>query len=1087
MVDGKLIRFDVDTGSPVTLITEREWRGSLESRTLDAVDFTMHSYSGHRLKVLGCFKATLVYGGRSVESTLYVAADARSNLLGRDSLRQFDIHQLVQTVSSSATDRDERVKAILLKHATLFAPGLGKIAGVKAKLRLADVATPIFHKARPVPISMRPRVEREISRLVGSDVFEKVDFSDWAKPIVPVSKPNDGVRICGDYSVSLNKFLKMDHYPIPRLDDLFAKLAGGRRFTKIDLSDAYLQVELDEESRDCTTVNTHQGLYRYKRMPFGISTAPSIFQAIMDQLISGLEGTVDFFDDFLVTGVDDAAHLLNLDALFTRMEDRGLRLKREKCRFFEDSVCYLGHVIDENGLHTDPGKVGAMVETPRPTSKEQVRAFLGLVNYYGRFVNNLSTRLEPLNRLLRKNATFIWQDDQRRAFDDVKAAMTSAPVLAHYDQQLPLGVAADASSYGLGAVLFHIYSNGTERPIAYASRTLSPAEKNYAQLEREAVAIIFAVRRFQHYLLGRQFVVYSDHKPLEALLGENRPTSATATARLQRWKLFLASFQYEIQYRKSSLMGPADSLSRNPLPIDDATPIERAADVNELEHEQLGVFPNGSAALRRLTEHDLELVEVMRCLRYGWPDRVDKASSLYPYWLRRDELSISEGVLLWGMRVVIPSRGRRGVLEELHIGHLGGARMKGVARSHVWWPGIDAEIEDFVKACELCARTAPDPKETVAHKWDWPDRPWYRLHVDFAGPLHGRMWLVVVDAYSKYPEVVPMPHATSSATVQALRTIFCRFGLPVQLVSDNGTQFTDREFQDFLHKNGISHFRIAPHHPASNGEAERFVQTLKRAIAKAKSTDDAALNLHLNQFLLAYRRSPHSVTGQSPAEVLFGRPIRSKMDLMHPDLGEKMMARRAPVDDASKFSPGALVWVRNFSGPEKWKAGEIVRVLGPRSYEVQVGNQLYHRHEQQVRERKVLRSERSSEEEDEELERMWDARLQARPPPKSVYPPLRLSEDESKTRSRTPSVTPPCAPPGAGVEEHPPATTRASTSSKGARARTKDEDPERGVGVGQEGAPPLRRSSRERRAPKRYEDFQYGSTVPGTRAKKGAH
>ena len=279
------------------------------------------------------------------------------------------------------------------------------------------------------------------------------------------------------------------------------------------MSDAYLQVELDEESRNYTTVNTHQGLYRYKRMSFGISTAPSIFQAIMDSVLAGLTATADFYDDILVTGTDDRVHFANVDAIFARLEERGFRVNREKCRFFQDSVCYLGHVIDKDGLHTDSSKVGSMVDTPRPTSKEQVRAFLGLVNYYGRFVDNLSRRLEPLTRLLRKNGSFCWQADQEAAFTEIKSTMASAPVLAHYDQQLPIGVAADASSYGLGAVLFHIYANGTERPIAYASRTLSGAEKNYAQLEREGLALIFGVKRFQHYLLGRDFIIYSDHKP----------------------------------------------------------------------------------------------------------------------------------------------------------------------------------------------------------------------------------------------------------------------------------------------------------------------------------------------------------------------------------------------------------------------------------------------------------------------------------------------------------------------------------------------------------------------------------------------
>ena len=296
--------------------------------------------------------------------------------------------------------------------------------------------------------------------------------------------------------------------------------------------------------------------------------------------------------------------------------------------------------------------------------------------------------------------------------------------------------------------------------------------------------------------------------------------------------------------------------------------------------------------------------------------------------------------------------------------------MKGLARGYVWWPNIETDVEEYCKACDVCARSAPDPATTAQHQWDVPDRPWYRLHIDFAGPLYGKMWLIVVDALSKYPEVVPLAHATASTTIQALRGIFARFGLPVQLVSDNGAQFTDRQFQQFLHRNGIVHFRVAPHHPASNGEAERFVQTFKRAMSKTQGVDEESLNKALHSFLLSYRRSPHTTTGQSPSDVLFGRPIRTRFDLLRPDLYEKLYAKRPPERVAVRFHVGDHVWVRNYSGPEKWKAGEIIRCLGPATYEVQIGSQLSHRHENQLRSSLLVPTELSAEEQ----KKKWSGR-----------------------------------------------------------------------------------------------------------------
>ena len=354
----------------------------------------------------------------------------------------------------------------------------------------------------------------------------------------------------------------------------------------------------------------------------------------------------------------------------------------------------------------------------------------------------------------------------------------------------------------------------------------------------------------------------------------------------------------------------------------------------------------------------------------------------------------------------------------------------------------------------------------MTHQWDIPDRPWYRLHIDFAGPFYGKMWLIVVDALSKYPEVVPLQHATASTTIQALRSIFARFGLPVQLVSDNGSQFTDKQFQDFLHRNGIVHFRVAPHHPASNGEAERFVQTFKRAMTKTSGIDEESLNLALNTFLLSYRRSPNTTTGQSPSDVLFGRPIRTRFDLLRPDLYEKLRAKREPDRDTNKFQVGDIVWVRNFSGPEKWKPGEIVRLLGTATYEVQVGSQLYHRHENQLRSRLVLPTELSAEEEDERVDRAWDSIAER--PARRVEPANQVPRQlDPLPRDRVlPAVLPQAT--NEEVLKKPIAVEKQNEVPRPLLEPPVAVQPEQGV---------LRKSTRVRKPVQRFGDFDYGKGV----------
>uniref|UniRef100_A0A672GZN6 ribonuclease H n=1 Tax=Salarias fasciatus TaxID=181472 RepID=A0A672GZN6_SALFA len=347
---------------------------------------------------------------------------------------------------------------------------------------------------------------------------------------------------------------------------MFASLSGGQRFSKLDLSQAYLQVPVNEESKKYLTITTHKGMFCYSRLPFGITSAPSVFQKIMDQVLQGLPNVHCFLDDILVTGKDDAHHLENLDAVLHRLEQFGLRVKREKCEFFQQSLEYLGHVIDEKGLHKSPDKIRAILDAPEPTNTTQLRSFLGLVNYYARFVPNLSAVLHPLNVLLRKEAKWEWSKECKESFQTAKEQLASERVLIHYDPALPVILACDASPYGVGAVISHKLPSGEEKPIAFASRTLSKAEQNYAQIEREALGIIFGVRRFHSYLYGRHFTLLTDHRPLTTILSPSKAIPSMAAARLQRWALLLAAHDYTIQYRRAVDHGNTDGLSRLPIP-----------------------------------------------------------------------------------------------------------------------------------------------------------------------------------------------------------------------------------------------------------------------------------------------------------------------------------------------------------------------------------------------------------------------------------------------------------------------------------------------------------------------------------------
>ena len=342
--------------------------------------------------------------------------------------------------------------------------------------------------------------------------------------------------------MTINQALNVEQYPLPKPDELFSTLAKGKIFSKLDLSQAYLQLRLDERSMQYVTINTHKGLYSFTRLPFGVASAPAIFQRTMDKILQGLPNVICYIDDILVSGEDEASHFQLLEQVFTRLEKHGIRLKQEKCCFLLPSVEYLGHQISEEGIKPLANKVSAITKAPTPKDLQQLRSFLGLVNYYGKFIPNLATLLQPLNELLQADAKLVWSRKCDQAFQEAKRKIAS--VLTHYDPARPIKLAVDASPYGVGAVISHNMPNGTERPIAFASRTLHKSEKNYAQIEKEALAIVYGVKKFHQYLYGRKFTLVTDHQPLTSIFGSKKGVPSLAAARLQRWAILLSAYNY---------------------------------------------------------------------------------------------------------------------------------------------------------------------------------------------------------------------------------------------------------------------------------------------------------------------------------------------------------------------------------------------------------------------------------------------------------------------------------------------------------------------------------------------------------------
>ena len=561
---------------------------------------------------------------------------------------------------------------------------------------------------------------------------------------------------------------------------------------------------------------------------------------------------------------------------------------------------------------------------PLPENPKQLRSFLGMVNYYDKFLPGLATKCACLNDLLHKDKKWYWTEEHSKAVDAIKESLTSADTLAHYDPTLPLTLACDASTIGVRAVILHTYPDGK----AYASRKLTKAEKNYAQIQKEALGIVYGVQKFKQYLLGRKFKLHTDHKPLLSIFYPQKGIPEVAASRLQRLAITLSAYDYKVHYQPSAQHGNADALSR--LPLDHNESVERDEEeeiVCAIEEQQLDNLPLQGKDVKKATERDPVLSQAFNYTLHGWPDfETAVPKNVKPYFHKRTQLTLRNGCLFSGLRVVIPQKHRRKVLKLLHAGHPGTTRMK-----YAWWPGINKDIEDYSKSCTSCATAGRDPTRVPLHQWELPLRPWQRVHIDYAGPFKGKMWLLLIDAFSKWPEIHEMKSTTAEATISKLKHIFAAQGLPERIVSDNSPQFAASEFQQFCNSRGIVHSTIAPYYPRFNGEVERLVATFKNSIEKANPSSNEQLQNSLINFLARYRATPHTVTGQTPSEMLNCRRIRTLLDLLHPSQQKVRLRKEEAYNSKTRprqFTIGDLVWVRNFRGGKRWVPGTIKENLG---------------------------------------------------------------------------------------------------------------------------------------------------------------
>ena len=926
------VRFKIDTGADVTVIPESVYKKLKPTPTLIRSSKTLFGPAHTTLPVLGCFMGVIKRGEESSSQEIFVVNGARLALLGRPAIEMLKIVQTVNAVEA------EEVKE---KFPNLF-KGLGKLDGPDYVIKLKPDAKPhAISTPRRVPVPLFSKVKEELSRMEQMEIISKVDEpTEWCAGMVVVPKANGKVRICVDLT-KLNESILREYHPLPSVDHTLAQLAGVTIFSKLDANSGFWQIGLSPESAKLTTFITPFGRFCFNRLPFGISSAPEHFQKRITQVLEGTDGALCQMDDILVYGKSVGEHNQHLEATLHKLQEANLTLNEEKCEFSKPSVEFLGTLIDSEGVHVSPKKVEAILKMKMPQDQTELRRFLGMVNQLSKFRPQIAELSKPLRDLLSSKSHWLWSDAQQQAFTALKESLTSTPTLAHYDASRQTKLSSDASSHGLGAVLMQRQDDGEWRPVVYASRAMSPTEQRYAQIEKEALGITWASERFADYLIGLEFHIETDHKPLVPLLSTKNLEDLPA--RVQRFRMRMMRFTYSISHVPGKSLYTADTLSRAPL----VRPLNREEEKLEVDVQAyvdsivkyLPATEDRLEDFRSQQQQDEITRQLITYCSEGWPEKSQLPGPLKVYWPERSDLTVQHGLLMKGNRLVVPLPMRIDVLEKLHDAHQGITKCRERAKASVWWPGLSNQLEEVVKQCPICIKERVNPAEPVIPS-ELPDRPWQKVAADLF-ELKGHPYLLVIDYFSRYTEVAKLSSTTSPDVTVHLQSMFARHGIPEQFISDNGPQFSSTSFAKFAEDYGFTHILTSPRYPQANGEVERAVQTVKNLLKKTSDPYKA---------LMAYRATPLE-SGLSPAELLMGRKIRTRIPTLPSNLNpswpyleqfrendaslksrqKRDFDRRHSAKTLPELFPGEHVWL-----PDKKVEGTVVDKAGPpRSYTVE--------------------------------------------------------------------------------------------------------------------------------------------------------
>ena len=919
-VNGTELQMRVDSGCKKVLIPEKQFNKLKQKGRLVKTKVKLRPYGmTENIEVKGRVRLVLrsMSGSLVTEWGYVVVGHQVETLLGSSAAKALGILQIIpegkQDVPSEATDEsvasvsenNEKIiplttKRLVEKYSDLF-KGIGQFSEEEVDFHIDHKVKPVVQKERLIPLGLRDKVSKHLEELKADDVIEgpldSTEPHEWVSNVRLTRKSDGQIRMNLDMRHA-NTAIQETHFSVPNVQELRHKLNGAVIFSKLDLRHAFHQMKLGNKSRRLTTFYTHQGLYRFKRLVMGASPASQEFHEKFRLALLGLDGVLQIEDDLLVYGSTQEEHDRRLGEVLERLLEKGVTLRKEKCMWSVDSVIWFGYKFSADGMSPDPAKVATIQNLPAPKNVTEVRSFLQMCQYSYMFLfkdeQTYSDRTAPLRTMLQKNARFKWTKECQESFKNIKKALSDESIMGHWVQGRDTELWVDRGPEGLGATLYQREpSTGYWKPITYHSRALKKAEKNYSPMEGESLAIKYGILINKLMLHGNKFVVKSDHEPLQTLY--NNKWREDIPARVDNHRMKVQAFDFKVVY-KSGKQNPTDYNSRHALSLSEA---KKEGNMEEDEEDD-EVFVNfvvddhlPDAVTLEMIQKEVNKSDAMAKLKYCiLKGKLSDDIELIPYRIVFPKLSVAKQIILRGKIIVIPASLQGNVIALAHVGHQGSTKTKQYLRHRVWFPGMDKMVEAHVQLCLPCLSATPGEDTQPLRPSVLPERPWQKLACDFKGPVGNEFYfLLVIDEYSRYPEVEIVTSTKASEVIPKFEKIFATHGVPDKLKTDNGPPFKGHDMKAFANKMGFHHQRVEPMHPQSNGLAENFMRMLLK-VAHTAQVEKKDPRREVYKYLMAYRATPHSTTGVSPSESLFGRQIKTAVPSLLKNKVNKGAVRR---------------------------------------------------------------------------------------------------------------------------------------------------------------------------------------------------